>query len=351
MKNKSKTLLVDATYLLKRSISGSKNTYVNGNNNVGIYTFITTLRKLINEIKANRVVLMWDGENSGKRRYLINGEYKANRKNKSWYNKIQLSEAEIKFMEKDKQSELYQKVRIQNYCEELFIRQLEIDEIEADDLIAYYVQKFSTEEDITLYCNDKDYIQLLEYYISLYLNFIGKPIDKDDFFMYFPYHYKNSLTIKIMCGDTSDNIKGIDGLGEDKFLKLFPKAKDEYMMVNDCIKIAKEIQQERINKKMKPLLVIENIINGKERFITNKKLMDLSNPLIDENERQMVEDLSLPLDDENRGSKNLIKLMNEDNFLLNFNGYKSDFASYVEPFYTIISNEKRLLKEYEKNNK
>jgi 5'-3' exonuclease len=340
---------VDATYLLKRSLTGSKNTYVGGDNNVGIYTFITTLRKLINETKVNRVVLCWDGENSGKRRYLISSDYKANRKGKSWYNKIQLTEAEIKYLERDKQSELYQKVRIQNYCEELFIRQVEIDEVEADDMIAQYVINFSEIEDIIVYTNDKDYIQLLDYNISVYLNFIGLIIDKNDFFMHFPYHYKNSLTIKIMCGDSGDNVKGIKGFAEPTFMSLFPDAKDKHLMVKDVIRLAKQIQKDRIDNKQKPLKVIENIINGKDIYILNKQLVDLSSPLLNEDEKNIILDLALPLDSENRGSKNLIRLMNEDKFLSNYNGNRSDFASYVEPFYIIISSEKKLFEEYSKN--
>ena len=56
-----------------------------------------------------------------------------------------------------------------------------------------------------------------------------------------------------------------------------------------------------------------------------------------------LEQLELPLAPEGRGSKNLIKMMNEDGFL---SIYGSNFVNYVEPFYTIIMNEKQLLTEY-----
>ena len=40
--------------------------------------------------------------------------------------------------------------------------------------------------------------------------------------------------------------------------------------------------------------------------------------------------------------------MLEDGFL---DIYKSDFVSYIQPFYTVIANEKQLLLEYEKKHK
>jgi len=54
------------------------------------------------------------------------------------------------------------------------------------------------------------------------------------------------------------------------------------------------------------------------------------------------------LSPENRGSKNLYNMMIEDEFL---SVYGSTFVQYVEPFYTVIMNEKQLLTEYYKKYK
>ena len=50
----------------------------------------------------NKVILVWDGEGGGIQRYHIDNKYKANRKNKEWYKKIELSERELK-KEKEKE--------------------------------------------------------------------------------------------------------------------------------------------------------------------------------------------------------------------------------------------------------
>jgi hypothetical protein len=56
----------------------------------------------------------------------------------------------------------------------------------------------------------------------------------------------------------------------------------------------------------------------------------------------------MPLEPTDRGSVNLTKMMAEDEFLTI---YGSTFVNYVEPFYTVIMNEKDLLKEYLRNNR
>jgi hypothetical protein len=53
------------------------------------------------------------------------------------------------------------------------------------------------------------------------------------------------------------------------------------------------------------------------------------------------------LSPEGRGSKNLLKMMTEDDFL---SVYNSNFVNYVEPFYSVIMGEKQLLKEFERKN-
>ena len=160
---KTRTLLIDGNYLVKRSFHGDKTSHNKNGQHIGaIYSFYTTLRKLIKENLSTKVVLMWDGEQGGLARYKIDPAYKANRKNKDWKHNIELSDAEIKLELKKEQSFLYQKKRIQAYAEELFIRQIEINEIEADDLIAEYCLRHSENEDIVLFTNDRDFLQLLD---------------------------------------------------------------------------------------------------------------------------------------------------------------------------------------------
>jgi 5'-3' exonuclease len=344
---KTRTLIVDSNYLLKRSLSGAKNVYTSVYGHIGgLYGFTTQLRYLIKEYKVNRVILAWDGQNGGKLRYNLLNTYKSTRKNKQWYTKIELSEAEILREQDKEESALKQKKRIQSYAEELFIRQIEeIDEIEADDLIAAYCLKHHEIEDIIIYTKDRDYSMLLSLNIKIKFDDINELIDKSNYYFNFGITHKNALTVKIICGDTSDNIKGIEGIQLDTLLKLFPEIEFRYMSVKEICIRAKEINEERVKKKMKPLKCLENLLNNKERLILNHKLMNLHEPFLNEEAIEALEQLDCPLSDENRGSKNLYKMMIEDEFLSVYNG---NFVNYVEPFYTVIAYEQQLLKEYYK---
>jgi 5'-3' exonuclease len=346
---KTRTLLVDSDYLLKRSFNGAKDTFTKSFGDIGgLYSFLTTVRKLIKEHHINKVVLCWDGENGGIHRYYIDSDYKSNRKDKKWNKKIELSDFEIKKEEEKKHSILKQRKRIQAYAEELFLRQIEVEDIEGDDLIASYCLEYNNKEEITLFTNDRDFLQLLDLNITIHFANIERPINNSNFFFHFNYHYRNAIIMKIICGDTADNIKGIKGMGEDTLLEHFPDLKfREYTVREICIG-ASEINKDRISRKMKPLKVFLNLLENIERLKTNFLLVNLRIPLLNEQAIEDLAQLALPLSPNDRGAKNLVKMMSEDEFLII---YKSTFVNYVEPFYTVIQNEKDMYNEYLRNNK
>lgn len=346
---KTKTLLVDSSFLLKRSIHGAKNVYTEKFGNIGgLYQFMTKLRKLIKEHQINKVVLAWDGENGGVYRHNIDPAYKANRKDKHWNQKIVMSDYDIQKEKEKDESILKQRKRIQAYAEELFLRQIEIENVEADDLIAAYCQDYHNKEDIIIYTNDRDFIQLLKLNIKIQFDNIDMLIDKQSFFLNFPYDYKNGLTMKIIEGDTSDNIQGIAGLKEKTLLKHFPELKERYVSVREiCVK-ADQINEQRILKKMKPLKALLNITENVQRLKLNHQLINLDDPFLNDEAEDELEQLEYPLSAEGRNSKNLYNMMIEDEFL---NVYSGNFVNYIEPFYPVIMFEKNLLKEFMKKEK
>lgn len=343
----TKTLLVDASYLLKRSFHGAKGSYTKAGYMGGVYGFLTTIRKFIKEHKVNKIVLVWDGENGGIHRHQIDHMYKSNRKDKSWYTPIELTEAEIKAEKEKDQSILLQRKKIQMYAEELFFRQLEAKEIEADDMIAAYCMKYHKDEEIILYTNDKDFLQLLSLNISIYLESVGQLIEAGNFFNFFKFFYKNALTIKILCGDKSDMVEGIKGLQETTLLKYFPELIDSEVSVRHICMRSVEINEQRKIEKKKPIEALSNITKNVERLKMNHTLMNLFSPFLNEEANQMLIDLDIPLSDENRGGDNLYKMMMEDDLLSLYSNY-GNFSSYMQPFYLVISREKDLLKKFNK---
>lgn len=343
---KIRTLLVDSSNLLKRSFNGAKDIYTNNFGHIGgLYGFMTIVRKQIKEHMINKVILVWDGEGGGVLRYRIDRDYKANRKNKEWYRKIEMTAAEIRREREKEESILKQRKRIQAYAEELFLRQIEVDDVEADDLIAAYCLHYNNKEEIFIYSNDRDYAQLLDLNITIIFPNIDEPVTKTNYMMYFDHYYQNALTIKIICGDVSDNIKGVGGIKEKTLLKYFPELQYKYMSVRDICKKADEINKQRLAEKKPPLKIFENLLGNIEKLKTNFQLINLREPMLTETAREELRQLDMPLGEEGRSSKNLYKMMLEDEFL---KIYTSTFPNYVEPFYTVIMNEKQLLNEYKK---
>ncbi|NJO62856.1 MAG: hypothetical protein HC836_32920 [Richelia sp. RM2_1_2] len=344
---KTKTLLIDSSYLLKRSFHGAKE-YSKAGHIGGLYSFLTTTRKLIKEHRFNKVVLMWDGENGGIKRYLIDPAYKANRKDKSWHKKIELTDEQIRIENEKSESILKQRKRIQAYVEELYLRQIEVPEVEADDLIAAYCLKNAEKEDIYIFTNDRDYSQLLDLGITILFENIKDPISKSNFIFNFPYHYTNALTMKIICGDDSDNIEGVAGLGEKTLLTHFPDMKLKKHTVRDICLGAKKINEDRVAAKQKPLKAFENLVNSIDRLVKNHTMINLKEPFLNEQAIEELEQLEMPLAEDDgegnkRGSENLYRMMKEDEFLQSYGG---TFVNYVEPFYPVIMKEKDLLKQY-----
>lgn len=345
-----KTLLVDGNYLLKKSFLGAKNQYTTNFGHIGgLFNFFLTLRTVTEKVRPTKIIIFWDDENGGKGRYLIDSRYKSNRKHKKWYSKTVLSEKEIKTIEDSEKSFLKQKIRVCQYLEEMFIRQCTYENTEADDLIAFYCKRFFKKENIVIYTNDVDLCQLLYFdNVKVYIENNKREIGRNTFELFYPYHYLNVTTIKTFIGDTADNIKGIKGLGLKTILKYFPELKKEYVDVETLYQKAVVLREE-LKEKKKEYVWLENLYygidqddkkTGKKVLENNYKIIDLIHkPFITKSGKEEVELIGeATLDDLNdRGSKNLLKLMREDGFTTL---WTSDISTFFKPFYPTINNEK-----------
>jgi len=327
----TKTLLVDGNNLFKIGFHGAKELFYDGNHIGGVYHFINMLRKFLEEHNHDKVIVMWDGESNSSARKLLYPQYKANR--------TQTGTDEIY------ESYLTQRGRIKEYLEEVFVRQVEIDNNEADDLIAYYCQ-IAKDEQIIIFSGDKDLTQLISERVTIY-----SPVSKQ--------YYKNGDMItlnkveiphynvavcKIFVGDKSDNIDGIQGLGEKTLVKLFPEMLSKSCTINEILDNARNITQN------KPIKSLTNILTGKtksgifgeEFYITNKKIVDLSTPLLTEESKQFVEEVyNDRIDPTDRGYKNLMRMMMDDGLFKYLPKNDEAWVNFLKPFMKLIRKEKR----------
>ncbi len=331
----TKTLLVDGNNLLKIGFYGVKEYYHKGEHIGGIYHFLNTLRRFIEEQNFDKVVVFWDGDSNSSARKLIYPKYKENRTS---------TETDQK-----KESFYKQKERIKQYLEEMFVRQIEVDNNESDDLIAYYCH-ISDDEQKTIFSSDRDLTQLISEKVSVYspqqkrTYKMGDMIKNKD--LEFP-HY-NIKTTKILCGDTSDNIDGIRYLGEKTLVKLFPEILENPITFSDILSKAEQLlKEDKENTALKNLLTgkTKDGIYGEEFFVINQKIIDLSEPLITDQGKTIVEEYyKETLDPDGRGYKNLIKMMMDDGIFKFLPKTDDAWVEFLRPIMKLTRKEKKKFK-------
>jgi 5'-3' exonuclease len=328
----TKTLLVDGNNLLKIGFHGVRDFFNNGEHVGGTWHFLNTLRRFLEENNYNKVVVCWDSETGSSQRRIIYPKYKLNRKQKN----------EDDFKE---QSFTTQKNRVKQYLEEMFVRQLEVGQSEADDLIAYYCH-ISEDEDKTIFSSDRDLTQLISEKVTIYSPQQKRYYKNGDGIKIYESeipHY-NVKTYKILTGDSSDNIDGIFYLGEKTFLKLFPEILDTELKYTDILTKAEMLLSEQ-----KGNVALQNLLSGKtkegifgeEFFTINEKLVDLANPLISQEGKELVRSYySESLDPDGRGHRNLIRMMMEDGFFKFLPKGDDAWVNFLKPFLKLSRKEK-----------
>ena len=328
----TKTLLVDGNNLFKIGFHGVREFYHNGNHIGGIFHFVNTLKKFLEEYNYDKVIVFWDGNDNSAQRRALFSEYKMNRKN-------EMNEAK-------KISFYWQMGRVRQYLEEMFVRQITIDGCESDDAIAHYCH-ISHDERKTIFSSDKDLTQLISDNVEVYSPNHRKTFKMGDLIPLkdISIPHQNIKTFKIITGDKSDNIDGIQLLGEKTFAKIFPEILDNVVSVDNIIHRTEELLNEGDKRK-----VLLSIVEGKTKrgvfgndfFKLNKKLVDLSEPLMDEEGKQEVESYYREeLDPDGRGYQNLMRLMNEDGIFKYLPKQDDAWVEFLQPFMKLTRKEKK----------
>ena len=159
--------------------------------------------------------------------------------------------------------------------------------------------------------------------------------------------HQNVLLCKIFTGDKSDNIDGIEGLGEKTLVKLFPQVQDKSCTVQDILDNARNIEQKKLPKSLQNILTgrTKNGILGEEFYKLNKKIVDLQNPLITDEGKELVKQIQTDtIDPTDRGYKNLMRMMMEDGLFKYLPKNDEAWVNFLKPFMKLTRKEKRNIK-------
>jgi len=298
-----KTLVVDGNSLLQTGFHGVKDFYHKGKHFGAIFHFLYTIKKHLEKINYDKVVVFWDGKNNRNYRREIYPEYKVKKK---------------KRLSKSQTDDMFrQKYRITQYLEELFIRQGDFENCEADDCIAYYCQQ-SPDEHKTIITTDKDLAQLISHKVTLYFPREDKVVTNSDKIKIGGLNVPigNVIIVKTLLGDKSDNIKGISYFGEKSLLKYFPEIEEKDLTLESILQKTKEIIDE--GNKERGMKNLNNGISsdgrsGDEFFTISEKLINLDNVFLPSNVKEEINMLiEESLDPEGRDDENMLKMMMED---------------------------------------
>lgn len=370
------TLIIDGNSLLEVAFNADTRINSRGEHIGGVFQFLLQMKILLAKRDFDYIYVFWDGDNSGQLRYNIYPEYKSNRDkkfsddniNSDYYKKMdefckRVLDKRNKPSDPEKvaKKERFHNQRkiVQQYLEELFVRQAMCDKIEGDDMVAYYCLHKKPNERIYIVSGDRDLTQLLDIddYICMYIPVIKKFVTAANHIKELGYHQKNVLLKKMLCGDSSDAIKGIKGLGEPTFMELMPEIKEREVKLYEVIDRCQKLIDERIKDKKKPLKVHENIINqvsdglhSGNVFEINKKIINLKEPLLSDDAKEVIEDMMyVPIDSSGRSMGNLYKMIKRDDITELID--ENRFSNFFSTFNKTIEREKKFFEKWELENK
>jgi len=295
-----RVVFIDGLNLFLRNFAVLNFVNSSGTHIGGLAGFLRSLGALINQIQPTSIYIVFDGVGaSTNRRYLL-PEYKTGRN----LNRITNWEV-FDSLDDEHDSKVDQIVRVIHYLKTLPVKTVILDKVEADDIIAYLCDKLPNHPDDKLFIvsSDKDFLQLVNKNVIVYRPMEKKYYTEEVFRAKYKMSPQNFILHKTLLGDNSDKIKGVKGLGEKGLLKKFPELSERDLTFNDIFEICE--------KKFKDHVVYARIIQGVDDLEKNYKVMDLSNPMMDENEKKYLDEVAKSKE-LNYIPEQFISLYNED---------------------------------------
>jgi DNA polymerase-1 len=199
--SKNKVLVIDGNNMLYRAYYKFENLQNNHGQLTGvIYGFPYILRGLISLHKPQKVVVVFDGGRD-KRRTEILPEYKKRDKKAGF----------------DGESFFFQKEKVKELLDLLGIPMIEVKKREADDIIWLIARKLKREKhEVVIVSSDKDFNQLICKGISIWNPKSDKRYTHLNLKQEVGYNANQCVDYLILDGDSSDNIKGMPGIGPKK---------------------------------------------------------------------------------------------------------------------------------------
>ena len=297
-------LLIDGMNTLIRSFSLLKAMNPTGTHVGGFVGFLRSLGYVTRIFDPTRVIVVWDGKGGSANRKNINPDYKAQRATAriTHWGLYDTKQQEMEAL-------IGQLLRVQEYLECLPVTQVQMEKLEADDIMAYIAKQSSNSKvkKCTIISSDKDFLQLVDDTIEVYAPVKKKTFTKDNIFEELKVLPENYNVVKALLGDNSDNLAGVKGLGIKTIVSEFPNllkdpACDLQYVYDTC---AAKLEEKKVKK------IFPKIITEWDRVETNFQLMDLNVSDLDDKEKEFVNEvIKSPINDLQTGA--FLHLLDQD---------------------------------------
>jgi len=277
----------------------------NGTHVGGITGFLMSIGYAIRNIKPTRVIICFDGKGGSQRRRKLFPDYKATRRVKHRMTRIN----EFNSVDDERVAMAQQLQRLSQYLEQLPISVMSIENIEADDAMAYISQQVYPKSQCVIMSTDKDFLQLIDERVQVWSPTKKKFYFKDTIKEEFDIDSKNFLMYRVLTGDSSDNIPGIRGAGTKTLQKRLP-------ILFEDKKIKLEDIFEHIKTADDGTKLSESILSSKDMLELNHKLMQLEEVDISGRSKESINNICKQ-DIPKLVKPNFMKMLLEDSINMN----------------------------------
>ena len=243
----------------------------------GVTGFLLSTAATIRRLKPTRVVIVFDGKGGSNRRKSVYKGYKEGRTGLTKLNRL----AGYEDLEDQQVSMRNQFKRLIEYLQILPITMTYIDYVEADDIIAYLANHYFKKE-VTILSSDKDFLQLVNQRIKVFTPTKKKMYTEKEVIADYGVTPQNLIFYRVLMGDKSDNIKGVNGVGIKTIESKMKFLTENDLSLDTFIEKCSSECEDKLAKKIKDNLDTINMNYG---------LMQLADPDISSSIKSNVREL------------------------------------------------------------
>lgn len=318
-------LIFDMMYVFKSIITTSKVTTYDGIPIGGLYGTLNKITYYSKYFDADRVICVFDGDNAHEKRKKIDEAYKANR-NDSFHMNIPFAMSAARKKENMKLQYIY----LHRILKLLPVFMLREKNQEADDVICHLVTDvYKNNRRNIVVTGDSDMSQLVTKNTSIF----NPRSNKEELITHSNVKEKlgirpsNYVFEKAILGDSSDNIKGVSGIGKktfEKYFRSFLKSINNVELEDFFLYIEANKEIFESTKRLKVLLTDET----KKIIEKNYKLIQLREATLSLNETNNIINILKKPTKSSSERYLLEEFLKENNLYENINYY--NFAHLYE---------------------